>query len=304
MGGCGRYPLGSAEAPASADASDAWEVKKHAESPIDGVERWQGLVRKLDLSEKVVYSVLSDSDATKAVRYGKLLIATGLKPQTLGHVDESVASHVSPLRSFDDFNRIKEWWSSEKPLTLTVVGAGLLGPELVWAMAKNNPRGHKLQLVCESERVMDKVWPRFLSEEATRRIGALGVKIIPRSEAVAVVNGGDGRAFVQLADESRVESDRVVLAMGARPDPRMFIRAGLEIDEERGGVVANAELQLRSDVWAAGDVVSFYDTNLGERRRIEHHEHAFWSGVVAAKNMMGKQMAYSVVPVCLLWRRN
>lgn len=50
-----------------------------------------------------------------------------------------------------------------------------------------------------------------------------------------------------------------------------------ETDPVKGGILVNAELEARSDVWVAGDVCSFYDPQLG-RRREEHHDHATVSG--------------------------
>ena len=46
--------------------------------------------------------------------------------------------------------------------------------------------------------------------------------------------------------------------------------SGLEIDDKRGGILVNAELENRGDVFAAGDVTSYHDIALG-RRRVEHH---------------------------------
>ena len=51
---------------------------------------------------------------------------------------------------------------------------------------------------------------------------------------------------------------------------------------------------MRSDIWAAGDVSSFFDPLLG-RRRVEHHDHAMVSGGIAGENMSrpGARVAYS-----------
>jgi programmed cell death 8 (apoptosis-inducing factor) len=58
--------------------------------------------------------------------------------------------------------------------------------------------------------------------------------------------------------------------------------------------VANSELQVVSDVYAAGDVVSYYDVNVGMRRRVEHIDHASMSGILAAQNMMGAKKVYEL----------
>lgn len=86
-----------------------------------------------------------------------------------------------------------------------------------------------------------------------------------------------------------VKADHVVVAIGIEPRVDLAREAGLEIDEQRAGVVVNAELEARKDVYAAGDMVSFHDIQLG-RRRIEHHDHAVLSGRHAGQNMVGKKI--------------
>ena len=63
---------------------------------------------------------------------------------------------------------------------------------------------------------------------------------------------------------------RIRPSLGAR-------QARLEVDPVKGGILVNAELEARTDLWVAGDVASFYDIVLG-RRREEHHDHAVVSG--------------------------
>lgn len=101
-----------------------------------------------------------------------------------------------------------------------------------------------------------------------------------------------GKTNIQLKDGSSVAVDHVIVAIGIEPRIDLAREAGLEIDEKRSGVVVNAELEARSDVYAAGDMVSFHDIQLG-RRRIEHHDHAVLSGRHAGENMVGNNRAYN-----------
>lgn len=48
---------------------------------------------------------------------------------------------------------------------------------------------------------------------------------------------------------------------------------------------------VRPDIFAAGDVSSFFDLNLG-RRRVEHAEHAEITGRIAGENMTNGNRAY------------
>ena len=87
-------------------------------------------------------------------------------------------------------------------------------------------------------------------------------------------------------------------------------------------------MQVRSDIWAAGDVSCFFDPLLGNRR-VEHHDHAGVSGRIAGENMsrrgarasyshqsmfwsdVGKDIAYEAIGLCdsalpavSFWRTN
>ena len=88
-----------------------------------------------------------------------------------------------------------------------------------------------------------------------------------------------------------IEADHVVLALGAEPETDLAERAGLEVSRKDGGIVVNAELEARRDVFVAGDAASYHDIALG-RRRVEHHDHAFYSGLTAGRNKTGARVPY------------
>ena len=48
-------------------------------------------------------------------------------------------------------------------------------------------------------------------------------------------------------------------------------------------------------IFAAGDVANFFDIVFKERRRIEHWDNAVKQGRLAARNMLGRRLAYDEV---------
>lgn len=64
------------------------------------------------------------------------------------------------------------------------------------------------------------------------------------------------------------------------------------MDEKRGGIIVNAELEARRNIFGAGDCISFHDIALG-RRRVEHYDHAANSGITAGLNMTGSRTPYT-----------
>jgi programmed cell death 8 (apoptosis-inducing factor) len=120
------------------------------------------------------------------------------------------------------------------------------------------------------------------------------VDIKPNARVVSaeLVSAADGKqqVAVKLSDGSIITTDHIVAAIGVQPVTD-FLDPTLEIDSRLKGVVVNAELEARTNVWAAGDVCSFHDIKLG-RRRIEHYDHAVLSGRVAGRNMTGAHKPY------------
>jgi len=48
--------------------------------------------------------------------------------------------------------------------------------------------------------------------------------------------------------------DHLVVAVGLSPNTDLAASSGLEVDEERGGFLVNAELEARSNVWIVSTV--------------------------------------------------
>src|SRR5699024_8776860 len=88
-----------------------------------------------------------------------------------------------------------------------------------------------------------------------------------------------------------LNTDLCVVAVGLEPDVDLAATSRLEIDDVLGGYRVNTELQVSSNLWAAGDAACFYDQQFG-RRRVEHHDHAVVSGRLAGENMTGAGKPY------------
>ena len=99
----------------------------------------------------------------------------------------------------------------------------------------------------------------------------VGVDVQADSSIKSIKTDENNKVVLDIGNDKQVVADHVVVAVGIEPRVDLARDAGLEVDEKRAGVVVNAELEARTDVFAAGDMVSFHDVQLG-RRRIEHHD--------------------------------
>jgi programmed cell death 8 (apoptosis-inducing factor) len=118
---------------------------------------------------------------------------------------------------------------------------------------------------------MANVFPTYLTKWTTSRMRDEGVDVKPKHTIKTFKSGEDNKVKIEFDNNESLEADHVVVAVGIEPRVELARAAGLEIDEQRAGVIVNAELESRRDVFAAGDMISFHDIQLG-RRRIEHHD--------------------------------
>jgi 3-phenylpropionate/trans-cinnamate dioxygenase ferredoxin reductase subunit len=82
-----------------------------------------------------------------------------------------------------------------------------------------------------------------------------------------------------------------------KPDVMLAQKAGLELDEERGGILCDETLQASVEgIYAAGDVCSYDSRVHGRRLRVEHWDVAMQQGMHAARGLMGESVPYEVVP--------
>jgi NADPH-dependent 2,4-dienoyl-CoA reductase/sulfur reductase-like enzyme len=91
-----------------------------------------------------------------------------------------------------------------------------------------------------------------------------------------------------------VAADGVVAGIGIDPQVTLARAAGLVVED---GIRVDRSLKTSSpDVFAAGDVASFYNPALGKWLRVEHEDNANTMGRMAGRAMAGAQVAYGHLP--------
>eukprot|EP00188_Purpureofilum_apyrenoidigerum_P000811 Plantae.Rhodophyta-Purpureofilum_apyrenoidigerum.ctg14009.p1 GENE.Plantae.Rhodophyta-Purpureofilum_apyrenoidigerum.ctg14009~~Plantae.Rhodophyta-Purpureofilum_apyrenoidigerum.ctg14009.p1 ORF type:complete len:618 (+),score=113.24 Plantae.Rhodophyta-Purpureofilum_apyrenoidigerum.ctg14009:115-1968(+) len=254
-------------------------------------------VTKVDPSEKTILT-----QDGKKIEYQKLLIATGGKPRVpdVVHADlisSSISDRVLTFRTVNDFKALDKLTRDSKTRKVTIFGGGFLGAELACSLHRlEKERGFQTALLFAEPGPLYKVIPRYLSEFLAEKLSSNGINV-QSSTVITGASPTDGEHKISLKtlsfDDESVETDLVVVAVGIEPETEIAVDAGLEIDEKNGGIVVNAELLAQDDIYAAGDVASFWDRALG-RRRVEHWDHALVSGRIAGDNMAGGKSKYGL----------
>lgn len=265
-------------------------IEKMDEAKNGGVSVIRGYkVTSLNVNEQKI----TLDDGTE-ITYDKCLVATGSVPKTLDVFDSAspkVKEKIFTYKSIKDFETIKN--HTDKSKSIAIVGNGFLGSELACALSHyGKDKNLKVYQLFPESGNMAKVLPKYLSEWTTKRIQEVGVDVIPESQITSVEIFNGNQLKLGLSNGNNVIVDFVIQSIGSEPNVDLAKKAALEVDNKLGGYVVNAELEARSNLYAAGDAACFYDPRLG-RRRVEHHDHAVVSGRLAGENMVGLSMSYS-----------
>ncbi len=220
---------------------------------------------------------------TATLTYSDLVIATGCEP---------VAPPIEGLSDIPAWTTAQSLCSPDLPRRLIVLGGGPAGCELTQVYASF---GSQVTLV-EAEPGLLPGEPAFAGEILAAALRRAGAEIYLGSRATKAERTPDGLTLA-LADGTRIDADRLLLASGRRP--RLgglgLDALGLEVTPgmalptttrcEVAGVRAGS-----GRVWAAGDVTGTTHT----------HASHYQAGVVAA-NILGqrREADYSAIPRCV-----
>ena len=107
-----------------------------------------------------------------------------------------------------------------------------------------------------------------------------GVEVLTQSTVTDVVMSGSHFRVASLDKATgttrEIEVDGIVAGIGAQPNVDLARAAGLTVDN---GIVVDPFLRTsHPDVYAAGDVAAYWQSVLGQRRRVEHEDNATHDG--------------------------
>ncbi len=221
------------------------------------------------------------------VSFDKALIATGAMVNIL-RVEGAENEGIHYLRAFGNSDAIRT--DAEAAEHVVLIGGSYIGAEVA---ASLTAKGTKCTIVTMEDTALS----RSFGDDAGRWFHELleskGVTIHGGEELEAYE--GDGRVKgVVTKSGLAIECDAVIVGAGVRPDAMLAQRAGLEVED---GIVCNSKLRTSVEgIYAAGDCCSYESVIHGRRLRVEHWDVAMQQGVHAARNMLGEDADYEVVP--------
>lgn len=221
------------------------------------------------------------------VAFGQALLGTGAMVNIL-RVEGAENEGIHYLRAFGNADAIRG--EAEGADHVVLIGGSYIGCEVA---ASLTARGTKCTVIA----IEDVALSRTFGEEAGRwfqeQLESHGVSF-HGGETLSAFEG-DGRVGAVVTESGlSVECDAVVVGAGVRPDAMLAQRAGIEVD---GAIVCDSKLRTSAEgIYAAGDCCSYESVVHGRRIHVEHWDVAMQQGMHAARNMLGENRDYDVVP--------
>lgn len=235
---------------------------------------------KLDPENKTVYDDRGDE-----YTYDKLLLATGGTPNHLPFGN----GNIIYFRNFRHYKSLRE--ITEHGDHFVVIGGSFIGSELAAALTIV---GKKVTMIFPEDAICENIFPGDLAHFVNDYYREKGVEVITGDTAASVQKEGE-RIMVHTGSGQAYAVDGVVAGIGIRPNLDLAKEAGIKVNS---GIIVNEHLQTSEpDIYAAGDVASFFHFALEKRTRVEHEDNAVHMGKVAGRNMAGAQETYDHIPM-------
>jgi 3-phenylpropionate/trans-cinnamate dioxygenase ferredoxin reductase subunit len=224
------------------------------------------------------------------LEFESALIATGANVNLL-RVDGANLNGIHYLRTFGNSDNIRA--DAERADRVVLVGGSYIACEVA---ASLKSKGTDCALVMMEDVALSRTFGADAGGWFQELLESKGIEF-HAGETLTAFEGDDYASAVVTESGKSVEGDMVVVGAGVRPDVMLAQKAGLEIDEEDGGIRCDETLQTSVEgIYAAGDVCSYDSRIHGRRLRVEHWDVAMQQGQHAARSMMGDAKPYEVVP--------
>ncbi len=238
---------------------ELWAMPAHHWEQLR-IQRVFAQVNAVDVEKKHI--VLHDN---QAVRYDRLLIATGCRARTMGTPEQDpkrgVAGADLPgvcvMRTLADTRRILERLG--ETTHALVLGAGILGIEACHGL---HARNIQVDLVHRGPWLLERMLDRRAGELIAARMSRDGIGIHLDSGIKQIRGSARGVSSVILASGKKVNCSAVICCIGNLPNTEWLQNSGIELS--RGYIPVDRKMSVAScrDVWAAGDVTNFVDKEL------------------------------------------
>lgn len=194
------------------------------------------------------------------------------------------------LRNVPDMDAIISSIAVNKPEHATVCGGGFIGLEMAEALRHRNIKVTIVELSPQVMAPVDIEIANALHDELEQhdvelKLGKALLEVAPSAAA-------DRSLTLTLSDDSVLQTNLLIMAVGVKPETALAVQAGLEIGE-LGGIKVNEFMQTSdAAIFAVGDAIEDPEFVTGDAMLAPLAGPANRQGRLAANNIFGAQETY------------
>ena len=228
--------------------------------------------------------------------YGKLLIASGGSVRA-SDFEKEFADKIFRLQTLEDAERIRDLVLKNKVKKVLIVGGGFIALEFAGIFLKFEI---ETSLVIKSKYF----WEDYISEAGGADIAEIfrkkHIEYFTDDEIFKIERAEEGGIVVVTRNRKRIRADRVALAIGISRNIELGrgvldIGDGIKVDENLKVKTLLGMEEAGMGVYAAGDVIEYFDEFSGKERIIGNWNHSFLTGHIAGTNMAQGSMKFRSV---------
>ncbi len=213
--------------------------------------------------------------------FDQLLVATGARP-IRPPLENSDAEGIFGVQTLGDGEAIRALIERDRPRRAVVVGGGYIGIEMAEAFVLRNM---SVSLIEKAPAPMSTLDPD-MGELVAAAMQGEGI-VLHCDEAVEGFEAKDGRVSAVVTDKRTIETDLVVLGLGARPNSELAKEAGIAIGTSNAITVDRRMRTGVEGIWAAGDCAEKFHRVSRKPVAIALGTHANKEGRTAGINIAG-----------------
>jgi NADPH-dependent 2,4-dienoyl-CoA reductase/sulfur reductase-like enzyme/predicted acylesterase/phospholipase RssA len=224
---------------------------------------------EVDTKSKIV-----KTDHAGNLHYNKLLIATGCSPEKINIPGTNFAG-IHYLRTISDAEAIIQ--DMKKAKNAIIYGNSFITIELASTLSKKDIN---VTIVTMEFNVSN----FKVSAEIANFLKKNGIQVI-LGERMTKINGDNRVQSIETNTGKNLPCDFIIVDIGLKPNTDFLQGSGIDVDN---GIVVDQYMQTNiPDIYAAGDVVKFFDSVFEKFRKTPYGDTAIKQGKIAAFNMLG-----------------
>jgi NADPH-dependent 2,4-dienoyl-CoA reductase/sulfur reductase-like enzyme/rhodanese-related sulfurtransferase len=221
--------------------SDARDIEVLTETKAVSIDRGK---------KEVIIS--GNSGNERRLGYDSLVLCTGSSP-IRPKIEGINLDGVYPVTTLDDAYKVREGLQTGQVERVVIAGGGLIGLEMADAI---KPIWGVETIVIEK---MPQVLPNIIDPELAlmikKNLQGEDVEVLTNETILKLEGDGNGRVRKVLTQNKTIETDLVILALGAKPEVSLAKKAGIEIGPT-GGIRVDENLRTNdNNIYAGGDCI-------------------------------------------------